>query len=227
MKKKILLTAIIIFSVAVIFLAGLNISFYSYQKDRAAQNYGAEYTGAYSWTEEDFDEQYSFDYKNRMYVSKEDSNWLISDYMDGVSVNKYLGNDKNVVIPEVIDGKKVLRLDCNYMKQAGDSQSHDGQNPYDFYHCAFDNTDIKSITIPSGIKEIKCNTFSNIASSEKPTLEKVTVDKENKNFYSNEAGELCIRENDEVIYSYEIENTYYQRYSRFPNWMFFICNYFM
>ena len=46
------------------------------------------------------------DYKSRMYVSKEDKDWLISDYEGGISINKYLGKDKEIVIPETLDGKK-------------------------------------------------------------------------------------------------------------------------
>ena len=80
------------------------------------------------------------------------------------------------------------------------------------------------ITIPSGVKEIRYGTFLNISSSEKPTLKKVVVNKENKVFYSNNDGELLVKENDEVIYSYKVEQTYYQKFSRFPDWMFFIYN---
>ena len=224
MKKRILITSIGLISIFFIFLVILNVSFGSYQNDKAAKRYNEEFKEMYSNSDNVFNEQYSVDYKSRMYVSKENKDWLISDYEDGVSVNRYLGKDKEIDIPETLDGKKVLRLDFNFTKQPEDTLCHDGPHLYDYYHCAFDNTDIELITIPSGVKDIRYGTFSNIASSEKPTLKKVTVSKENKVFYSNNDGELFIKENDEMIYSYKIEKTYYQKFSRFPDWMFFIYN---
>lgn len=224
MKKRIVITFMGLISLVLMFLVILNVSFNLYQNDKTAKRYNEESEDIYSDSGNVFDEQYSTNYKARMYVSKEDKEWLISDYEDGVSVNKYLGKDKEIVIPETLDGKKVLRLDINYSKQSEDKWCHDGPHSYDYYHCAFDNTGIELITIPSGVKEIRYGTFLNISSSEKPTLKKVVVNKENKVFYSNNDGELLVKENDEVIYSYKVEQTYYQKFSRFPDWMFFIYN---
>lgn len=224
MKKRVFITFIGLSSLVLMFFLILNVSFNLYQKDKTAKRYNEEIKEIYFDSDNVFNEQYSADYKSRMYVSKEDKDWLISDYEGGISVNKYLGKDKEIVIPETLDGKKVLRLDFNYSKQPDDTLSHDGSHSYDYYHCAFDNTDIELITIPSGVKEIRYGTFLNISSSEKPTLKKVAVNKENKVFYSNNDGDLLAKKNDEVIYSYKVEQTYYQKFSRFPDWMFFIYN---
>lgn len=224
MKKRVFITFIGLSSLVLMFFLILNVSFNLYQKDKTAKRYNEEIKEIYFDSDNVFNEQYSADYKSRMYVSKEDKDWLISDYEGGISVNKYLGKDKEIVIPETLDGKKVLRLDFNYSKQPDDTWSHDGSHSYDYYHCAFDNTDIELITIPSGVKEIRYGTFLNISSSEKPTLKKVAVNKGNKVFYSNNDGDLLAKKNDEVIYSYKVEQTYYQKFSRFPDWMFFIYN---
>lgn len=224
MKKRVFITFIGLSSLVLMFFVILNFSFNLYQKDKTAKRYNEEIKEIYSDSDNVFNEQYSADYKSRMYVSKEDKDWLISDYEDGISVNKYLGKDKEIVIPETLDGKKVLRLDFNYSKQPDDTWSHDGPHSYDYYHCAFDKTDIELITIPSGVKEIRYGTFLNISSTEKPTLKKVAVNKGNKVFYSNNDGDLLAKKNDEVIYSYKVEQTYYQKFSRFPDWMFFIYN---
>lgn len=224
MRRKLSKIVIGVFSLFLVFVVVLNISFGSFQKDKTNKKYNEEYETAYAWSEKSLDEQYSSDYKGKMYVSAEDKNWLISDYENGVSINKYLGSSKEVTIPETLDGKKVLRIDCNYIEQPDDPQSHDGPNSYDYYHCAFDNTDIEAIVLPSGIKEICYGTFSNVSSSEKPTLKRIVVDKENATFYSNNDGELFIKENDETVYGYNIEQTYYRKFSRVPGWMFFIYN---
>ena len=104
MKKRILITSIGLISIFFIFLVILNVSFGSYQNDKAAKRYNEEFKEMYSNSDNVFNEQYSVDYKSRMYVSKENKDWLISDYEDGVSVNRYLGKDKEIDIPETLDG---------------------------------------------------------------------------------------------------------------------------
>ena len=75
-------------SLVLMFLVILNVSFNLYQNDKTAKRYNEESEYIYSDSGNVFDEQYSTNYKARMYVSKEDKDWLISDYEDGVSVKK-------------------------------------------------------------------------------------------------------------------------------------------
>ena len=126
MKKRIVITFMGLISLVLMFLVILNVSFNLYQNDKTAKRYNEESEDIYSDSGNVFDEQYSTNYKARTYVSKEDKDWLISDYEDGVSVNKYLGEDKEIVIPETLDGKKVLRLDINYSKANSQSKFHSG-----------------------------------------------------------------------------------------------------
>ena len=131
-----------------------------------------------------------------------------------------MGNDENVIIPEKLDGKTVLRLSYNYVEQPGDYIRSEGPNSFDHYHHAFDNSNIKTLTIPSGVREIVDGTFAGVSNYE-PTLVKISVSKDNPVFFSNENGEIGIKKNNEIIYSYDIEEKDYNFYRNLPSWLYY------
>lgn len=51
-----------------------------------------------------------FDYAVIPYGDAEKSDYAVSPYGDGVEITKYTGNDRNLVIPSRIGGKKVIRI---------------------------------------------------------------------------------------------------------------------
>lgn len=222
MKKKILRSIFTLFIVFLVALLGINISFLAFKKDLKQKNYDRASKSIYVITSDGDDEYFANKYKKQMYVSKENSDWLISDYEDGVSINKYLGNDKDVVIPEKLDGKTVLRLDFNFIEQPDDYIYNDGDSILYHDHCAFDNTNIESISIPSGVKEIRKRTFTGIYGQSAPTLKKITVSNDNEYFYVDKSGEICIKESNSVIYGYKIERNKYYYFDRFPFWMQYV-----
>lgn len=219
MRKLITIIVSVFVSVFLVITIGLNIVLYCQQRKVQSIEYNEICENIYDFYDEDYYDDYASEYNKRMYVSKENSDWLISDYEDGISINKYLGKDKNIVIPETLDGKRVLCLDCNYFRQPGDPVYEDEANIYFHYHNVFDNTNIESITIPSGVKRIKYFTFSGITMSPEPVLKKVTVSKDNPVFFSNDDGDIGIRENNEIIYSYKLEERYHNIYSKIPYWI--------
>jgi len=118
------------------------------------------------------------EFNEKCYVSKENEDYVIYDYKDGVAISSYDGEGGDVVIPETLDGKKVVKLGC-YQNNYFD---FDDENEV-FASAAFcdsSNTiQIKSIHIPSGVKEIVCYTFSTNGDSLK-----ITVDEDNPYYYS-------------------------------------------
>ena len=94
-----------------------------------------------------------------------------------VTIKKYLGNDSNVIVPGVIDGKKVV----------------------DFY-CAFWHSKINTITIPDSINNIEDGAFYECLN-----ITSVTVSPQNAN-YSSKDGVLFDKEQTTLLY-YPVSNT--------------------
>ena len=117
----------------------------------------------------------------------DNSDYLISDYGEGVAIVKYLGESKNLVIPSKLENKKVIKLGGYIEKNVSnvDISSWD-------YHSAIDDKDIVSITIPKTVKEIPLKFFSYMYSegySNKCTLQSINVDEDNP-YYSSRDGLL-------------------------------------
>ena len=122
-----------------------------------------------------------------------DENFISGDYEytfldDGtVEISKYIGSDKEITIPDTIDGKKVTSIG-NYV----------------FEHCI----GLESITIPENITNIE-----NMAFHICTNLESINVDV-NNNIYSSIDGVLFNKEQDKIIFfpdnrfdSYEIPDS--------------------
>ncbi len=76
------------------------------------------------------------------YILKEtstDGKYEYTEYDEGVTIDKYLGDEENVTIPSEINGKSVTEI---------------GYNAFQY------NESIKSVTIPEGVTEIENNAFS-------------------------------------------------------------------
>lgn len=126
-------------------------------------------------------------YIDSMYVSDDNSDYMISIYEYGVCINKYLGKEKTVIIPEEIDGMPVVKLGNYYIK-----------TEYGFKeYSSFYGTQIESIYLPSKLKEIVYPTFFQINIPEsfsdeglcdpeevEDTLKSITVSKENSYYFS-------------------------------------------
>ncbi len=84
-------------------------------------------------------------YKKTFRKASDNSDYYISDYKDGVCINQYVGKEKDVVIPETLDGKKVIKI--------GAYISYDWELGSD-YNSPFNEYKINSITIPKTVKEV-------------------------------------------------------------------------
>ena len=122
-----------------------------------------------------------------------DENFISGDYeyslLDNgtVEISKYIGSDKEITIPDTIDGKKVTSI-----------------NNLVFEHCI----GLESITIPENITNIE-----NMAFRFCTNLESINVDV-NNNIYSSIDGVLFNKEQDKIIFfpynksdSYEIPDS--------------------
>ena len=120
------------------------------------------------------------------YLTSGDYEYTFLD--DGtVEISKYIGSDKEITIPDTIDGKKVTSIG-NYV----------------FEHCI----GLESITIPENITNIE-----NMAFHICTNLESINVDV-NNNIYSSIDGVLFNKEQDKIIFfpdnrfdSYEIPDS--------------------
>ena len=116
-------------------------------------------------------------YISKMYKS---GDFLVSDYNGGICINRYVGNEKDVVIPEKIDGKNVIKIGL-YFERSWDDTSDGIDGSIYFQRNAFYETGVKSIYLPSGLKEIVMYSFY---ISEKNTLKSIKVSKENPYYLS-------------------------------------------
>ena len=130
----------------------------------------------YSLLVPDVDEKIE-EYISKMYKS---GDFLVSDYNGGICINRYVGNEKDVVIPEKIDGKNVIKIGL-YFERSWDDTSDGIDGSIYFQRNAFYETGVKSIYLPSGLKEIVMYSFY---ISEKNSLKSIKVSKENPYYLS-------------------------------------------
>lgn len=122
------------------------------------------------------------DKKTEEYMDKiyEADNFWVSDYKNGICINRYVGNEKDVVIPEKIDGKNVIKIGL-YFERSWDDTADGIDGSIYFQRNAFYETGVKSIYLPSGLKEIVMYSFY---ISEKNSLKSIKVSKENPYYLS-------------------------------------------
>lgn len=173
-------------------------------KDIPYYGYMDYYDGAYSHCDVLTQEE-SRDYENSMYES-DDGMFLISDYKDGVCINHYLGKEENVVIPDKINGKKVVKLG-GYMQEfdSGDL----------VFFTAFSTYAIKSVSLPKYLKEIVSGVFGDFARENmfdhteegKNYLSNISISEDNP-WYSSDNGILYNKDKTillEIPYNYSEE----------------------
>lgn len=120
------------------------------------------------------------EYEKNLSITPKHSDFNITNYKDGVCINSYKGSDEHVVIPSEINGKKVIKIGASL-----------SQGEYDInYELPFENHKIKSITIPSTVKEIVLNAFDGCGvNSDENCLENIYVDSNNP-YYTSADGIL-------------------------------------
>lgn len=123
----------------------------------------------------------------RYRTATDNSDFVIQDYLNGVSIVRYKGSNSTVEIPETLDGKPVIKIG-GYIHNYESSS-----DPLYIYRPAFDCSEIKKIVLSKSIKEIVCNSFHTVCFSEDDStddiLEEIEVDSENK-YYSSHSGML-------------------------------------
>lgn len=121
--------------------------------------------------EYNINENYEVQQKSNSYRTASDNkDYKISDYSQGVEIVKYLGNDKNVVIPETLDGKAVMKIGGYYRDS--------------YFISAFADSGCKSICLPSALESLAAYSFDSIS-----TLEMIYVSEYNP-YYSSLNGVL-------------------------------------
>lgn len=127
------------------------------------------------------------DYYNNARTSS-DGLYEVTDYEDGVCIRDYFGEEKNVIIPETIDGKKVVKIGIKYFST--DFSDDETIPEYIKSETAFEaqwndvdayNSFIESIYIPRYVREIESQTFRDAGEK----LKKIEVAPENKYFKSS------------------------------------------
>lgn len=114
--------------------------------------------------------------------SAENPNYIYAYYKDGIEIVKYIGKKRDVVIPDFIEGKKVIKIG-GYIKKYYESE------PISYnYFSAFADKNVKSVTVSRYVKDIVLDTFEgdNPFSSELD-LEEIKVSKKNP-YYSSDKG---------------------------------------
>lgn len=117
-------------------------------------------------------------------TAKDNNDFVIQNYLNGVSIVKYQGKEDTVEIPETLDGKAVLKIGGYYHNY--DSSS----NVIYFFKPAFDCSKIKKLILPKTIKEIVHNSFHTVCYSEEDSsediLEIIEVSPENQYYCSSD-----------------------------------------
>jgi hypothetical protein len=89
--------------------------------------------------------------------SIKDFEWNLS--RGGVYITGYKGRSKNVVIPEIIEGNKVIAIDMEAFKNKELTSVVIPEGVEDIWHSAFENNRLLSISIPNSVIAIKPKAF--------------------------------------------------------------------
>lgn len=132
-------------------------------------------------------------YKNNSRVS---GDFVVTDYMEGICINKYLGNSDSINIPDNIEGKNVIKI--------GSWLRND--NSFDYVCSPFAGIQDCVVNIPQSVKYIEHNALAkyigHITDDEKKyiaTIIRINVDPNNP-FYSSKDGVLYNKNGDTLLY---------------------------
>lgn len=95
------------------------------------------------------------EYISKMYKS---GDFLVSDYNGGICINRYVGNEKDVVIPEKIDGKNVIKIGL-YFERSWDDTSDGIDGSIYFQRNAFYETGVNLSICRAVLKKLLCIHF--------------------------------------------------------------------
>ena len=131
--------------------------------------------------------------------------YIVTDYLNGICINKYLGNNTVVNIPTVIDGKKVIKIG-SYLRN--NNSNEDIDSPFaGIKNCV--------LNIPPTVKYIEEKSllsFKGYVSDDikkySPYIVEINVDSDNP-FYSCKDGVLYNKKGDTLLF---VE--YYQAYKK-------------
>lgn len=119
------------------------------------------------------------EYEKTLRKAPDSPDFYITDYKNGVCINRYNGKDRNIVLPETLDGKKVIKIGADVSVDESDV----------LYNLPFADREIKSITIPSTVKYIVLDALDCYNKSGEDYLESIYVDGDNP-YYSSVDGIL-------------------------------------
>lgn len=180
-------------------------------------NYSSYYAvDGYNKSMDDLEDEYEYYCDNydeiieSYYIPKDNKDFIISKYKDGVEINKYLGNDQDLVIPEKLDGKKVLKLGCYLYKEKLIGSDEDVvRRSLWLYKDKEEKTKLRTIEFPEFLQMISADSVNNWYANEEeswyldygtnPSLEYIKVDKNNK-YYSSENGLLYNKDKSVLLY---------------------------
>ena len=173
MKKAIL--SILVFSMLMLTACFKDYSNYAqtdgYTEYISDQNTGCEKMPSFSTTPSMFNSEKACEYfKNN---SRRSGDYLITNYLDGVCINRYYGDDKTIEIPEKIDGLNVIKL---------------GSFLEDDVYGAFSDTWDCNLVIPKTVKYIDSEVLAMyimmVDSPYNNRIKSVTIDEDNPYYCS-------------------------------------------
>ncbi len=148
-------------------------------------------------------------YKNN---SRQFGDYIITNYLDGICINDYVGElrENRIEIPEIIDGKPVIKIGCNYNE---DFRHYRDEEEEEFMG-VFDKLPANlEIHLPSTVKYISKFSVDDIHESEYINGEQVLgpaygyllnfVVDENNPYYSSEDGKLYTKDKGTLLYEYK------------------------
>lgn len=179
-------------------------------------NYSSYYAvDGYEKSMDDLEDEYEYYCDNydeivkAYYTPKDNKDFIISKYKDGVEINKYLGNNQDLIIPGKLDGKKVLRLGSYlYKEKTGNSGEDKICRSIWLYKDKGKKTKIKTIEFPEHLQMISADSedswYGNNESwyydyGTNPSLEYIKVHKNNR-YYSSENGLLYNKDKSVLLY---------------------------
>lgn len=95
-----------------------------------------------------------------------ESDFEVSEYFDGVRIDKYIGNAELVVIPDEINGSKVLALGAWVFSDANVKGVKLSDSVETLEMTFMDDANIKYVICGSGLKNVEIGTFSECPSLE-------------------------------------------------------------
>lgn len=137
--------------------------------------------------------------------SRRSGDFLITDYMDGVCINKYCGLlfGDDLIIPEEIDGKPVVKLGGYF---EGDIEAEDSYSGKEIIGAFGGNVNV-TLHIPSSVKIITQESISfgrgMISDKDKYKyvyIKEFDVDKDNLYYSSSEYGNLYTKDMETLLY---------------------------